>query len=97
MSIHDMVKVRGNPDFLSSQYTMLHDSIIKWEHFPRYWPFVLGIHQLLVNSPHSAHDNAVPLAKYARFCRCTQNMNAISNNCVYSASHSRPGLHFQNV
>ena len=24
---------------------------IKWKHFPRYWPFVRGIHRLLVNSP----------------------------------------------
>ena len=22
-----------------------HDSVIKWEHFPRYWPFVRGIHR----------------------------------------------------
>ena len=25
---------------------------IKWKHFPRYWPFVRGIHQSPVNSPH---------------------------------------------
>ena len=25
---------------------------IKWKHFPRYWPFVRGIHQTTVNSPH---------------------------------------------
>ena len=28
------------------------DDIIKWKHFPRYWPFVRGIHQSPVNSPH---------------------------------------------
>ena len=28
-----------------------HDDIIKWKHFPRYWPFVWGIHRSLVNSP----------------------------------------------
>ena len=22
----------------------VHDDVIKWEHFPRYWPFVRGIH-----------------------------------------------------
>ena len=27
-------------------------NVIKWKHFPRYWPFVLGIHRSLVNSPH---------------------------------------------
>ena len=29
-----------------------HDDIIKWKHFPRYWPFVQGIHRSPVNSPH---------------------------------------------
>ena len=29
-----------------------HDDVIKWKHFPRYWPFVRGIHRLPVNSPH---------------------------------------------
>ena len=28
-----------------------HDDVIKWKHFPRYWPFVRGIHQSPVNSP----------------------------------------------
>ena len=27
-----------------------HDDVIKWKHFPRYWPFVRGIHRSLVNS-----------------------------------------------
>ena len=30
----------------------LHDDVIKWKHFPRYWPFVRGIHRWPVNSPH---------------------------------------------
>ena len=29
-----------------------HDGIIKWKRFPRYWPFVRGIHRSPVNSPH---------------------------------------------
>ena len=29
-----------------------HDDVIKWKHFPRYWPFVRGIHRGPVNSPH---------------------------------------------
>ena len=28
------------------------DDVIKWNHFPRYWPFVRGIHRSPVNSPH---------------------------------------------
>ena len=30
----------------------IHDDVIKWKHFPRYWPFVRGIHRWPVNSPH---------------------------------------------
>ena len=31
--------------------TQYHDDIIKWKYFPRYWPFVRGIHRSPVNSP----------------------------------------------
>ena len=31
---------------------VLHDDVMKWKHFPRYWPFVRGIHRSPVNSPH---------------------------------------------
>ena len=30
----------------------LHDDVIKWKHFPRYWPLVREIHRSSVNSPH---------------------------------------------
>ena len=30
----------------------VHDDVIKWKHFPRYWPLVRGIHRSPVNSPH---------------------------------------------
>ena len=29
-----------------------HDDVIKWKPFPRYWPFVQGIHRSTVTSPH---------------------------------------------
>ena len=29
-----------------------HDDVIKWNHFPRYWQFMRGIHRSPVNSPH---------------------------------------------
>ena len=29
-----------------------HDDVIQWKQFPRYWPFVRGIHRSPVNSPH---------------------------------------------
>ena len=31
---------------------LVHDDVIKWKHFQRYWPFVWGIHRSPVNSPH---------------------------------------------
>ena len=29
-----------------------HDDVIKWKHFPFYWPFVRGIHRAPGKSPH---------------------------------------------
>ena len=37
-----------------SQNACVHDDVIKWKHFPRYWPFVRRIHRSPVNSPHKA-------------------------------------------
>ena len=37
---------------IKSQTIQIHDDVIKWKHFPRYWPFVRGIHRWPVNSPH---------------------------------------------
>ena len=31
---------------------LYHDDVIKWKHFPRYWPFARGLHRSPVNSPH---------------------------------------------
>ena len=36
----------------TSTSAFAHDDVIKWKHFPRYWPFVRGIHRSSVNSPH---------------------------------------------
>ena len=38
--------------YYSFEDRALHDDVIKWKHFPRYWPFVRGIHRSPVNSPH---------------------------------------------
>ena len=37
----------------------MHDDVIRWKHFPRYWPFVQGIHRSLVNSPHKGQWRGV--------------------------------------
>ena len=36
----------------SDHFLLAHDDVIKWKHFPHYWPFVRGIHRSPVNSPH---------------------------------------------
>ena len=36
----------------NSMVCQIHDDVIKWKHFPRYWPFVWRIHLSSVNSPH---------------------------------------------
>ena len=36
----------------SAHNLFLHGDVIKWKHFPRYWPFVRGIHRWPVDSPH---------------------------------------------
>ena len=33
------------------QVRLVHGDVIKWKHFPRYWPFVRGIHRSPVDSP----------------------------------------------
>ena len=33
-------------------FSNFHDDVMKWKHFPRYWPFLRGIQRSPVNSPH---------------------------------------------
>ena len=37
---------------MADEISRNHDDVIKWKHFPRYWPFVRGIHRSPANSPH---------------------------------------------
>ena len=47
-----------------SHYNSLNDDVIKWKHFPRYWPFVRGIHRYTyIKSDHSAQSSN----KFQRF------------------------------
>ena len=41
-----------NASHVSATKWFFHDDVIQWKHFPRYWPFVRGIHRSLVNSAH---------------------------------------------
>ena len=46
------------PMFRNLQYHIVpyHDDVTKWKQFPRYWPFVRGIHRSPVNSPHKGQS-----------------------------------------
>ena len=45
---------------------MMTSSIIKWEHFPRYWPLVWGIHRSPVNSPHKGQWRGALMFSFMR-------------------------------
>ena len=55
---NNQILQHGKETFVYSHYLNVitveshHDDVIKWNHFPRYWPFVRGIHRSPVNSPH---------------------------------------------
>ena len=49
--------LRFQQDILLTTFAILflnHDDVIKWKHFPRYWPFVRGIRRSPVNSSHNS-------------------------------------------
>ena len=50
----DMQRHVTGPSYHSGMRTG-HDDVIKWKHFPCYWPFVRGIHRSPVNSPPKCH------------------------------------------
>ena len=49
---HNPATPNGVIHILEIIISVLHDDVIKWKHFPRYWPFVRGKHRSPVNSPH---------------------------------------------
>ena len=46
------INARRIPQPIQFYSTWAHDDIIKWKHFPSYWPFVWGIHRSPMNCPH---------------------------------------------
>ena len=64
------------------------DDVMKWKHFPRYWPFVRGIHQSPVNSPHKGQwRGAVP------FSLICASIKYWVNNCK-AGDLKRHGAHY---
>ena len=54
---------------------LLHDDVIKWKHFPPYWPFVRWIHRSPVDSPRKAQWRGALMLSF--ICACT---NSCANN-----------------
>ena len=46
------IKMIGREGSFFLPYQQPHDDVIKWKHFPCYWPFVRGTHRSSVNSHH---------------------------------------------
>ena len=46
----DLIRIHASLHVTHSVTGQCHDDVIKWKHFPRYWP--LRIHRPPVNSPH---------------------------------------------
>ena len=47
-----MIRLQASPQCQHEMKMFSHDDVIKWKQFPRYWPFVRGIHRSPTNSPH---------------------------------------------
>ena len=60
---------------LTDEMTLLHVVVIRWKHFPCYWPFVRGIHWSPVNSPHKGQWRGALM--YSFICTWT---NGWANN-----------------
>ena len=55
-----------------------HDSVIKWKHFPHYWPFVWGIHRWPVNSNHKGQWRTALM--HSLICACSNGW--VNNRCA---------------
>ena len=73
-----------NADLLWLTLNELHDDVIKWKHFPRYWPFVRGIHRYPVNSPHKGQWRGALI-----FTLICARINGWVNNCKAGETQSR--------
>ena len=60
----------------ADQFRKKHDDVIKWKHFPRYWPFVRGIHRSPVNSRHKGQWRGALM-----FTLSCVRINGWVNNC----------------
>ena len=90
-----------------------HDGVIKWKHFPRYWPFVRGIHRSSVDSPHKGQWRGALM--FSLICAYTNvwanNRDAVIWDAIAlimtslyffvmassTANHANPSVHYAKV
>ena len=65
-----------------------HGDVMKWKNFPRYWPFVRGVHRSTVNSPHKGQWRGALI--FSLICAW---INDWVNNCEVSDLRRR-GAHY---
>ena len=66
----------------------MHDAAITWKRFPRYWPFVRGIHRSPVNSPHKGQwHGALMFYLICAWTNCCVN-NRATGNLICHRAHS---------
>ena len=75
-----------------------HDDVIKWKHFRRYWPFVLGIHRSPWNSPHKGQwpETLMFDLIYARI-NCWVNNREAGDSRRHRAHYDAIVMHFTAV
>ena len=72
---------------LNEEPDMFHDDVIKWKHFPCYWPFVWGIHLSPVNSPHKGQWHGALM--FSMICAWTNDwINTMETSVIWEPSCS---------
>ena len=68
---------------LALRYHGDHYGDIKWKHFPRYWPFVRGIHRWPVNFPHKGQWRGA--LKFSLICARIKGWETIAKLVIWDA------------
>ena len=72
-----------------------HDDLIKWKHFPRYWPFVRGIHRSPVTSPHKGQWHGALM--FSLTCALNKQLNKQSLGCLFETPSSSLWRHCNGI
>ena len=65
---HGIFNIKFKYPFPEWHWHQYHEDVIKWKHFPRYWPFMRGIHRSPVNSAHKGQWRGALM--FSLICAC---------------------------